>query len=275
MNTVSERVNTIEAVGIHPTANIHPAAIIDPSARIGERVEIGPWSYVGADVSIGADSCIHSHVVVKGPTTIGKNNTIYQFASVGEACQDKKYAGEPTRLEIGDHNIIREFCSIHRGTIQDKWVTSIGSYNLIMAYTHVAHDCVIGDHCIFANNTALAGHVKVGNYVILGGYTSVHQFCHIGDYSMTAGNTSLFKDLPAFVMGVGTPAKANGMNYEGMRRRGYSKELINTLRKCYKAVYRQGLRLEEAIEQLETMEQYPEVQLFIQSLKSCERGTIR
>ena len=260
---------------IHSTARIHPTAIIEPGARIAERVEIGPYTLVGSEVEIGADTQIHSHVVVKGPTVIGKNNRIFQFASVGEACQDKKYAGEPTRLVIGDNNVIREGCTLHRGTIQDQWLTSIGNNNLLMAYVHVAHDCVVGNHCIIANNVALAGHVVIGDSVILGGYTTVHQFCKIGAYSMCAAQTALFKDLPAFIMCSGNPAKPHGMNFEGMRRRGYSRELIATLRQCYKIIYRQGLRVAEAIDRLETLEPLPETQLLIDSLKTSSRGITR
>lgn len=260
---------------IHPTASIHPAAIVEPGAIIGAGVTVGPWTYIGSGVEVGAGSRIHSHVVLKGPTVIGKNNIIYQFSSVGEACQDKKYTGEPTRLEIGDNNIIRECCTIHRGTAQDRWLTSIGNNNLLMAYVHIAHDCVIGNDCILANNSALAGHVIVDDGVIMGGYTVVHQFCRIGAYSMTAGQSALFKDLPAFIMVSGNPAKPHGMNFEGMRRRGYSAELISRLKECYKIIYRRGLRTQEAIEQLQNMQPEPEIQLLINSLESSTRGITR
>ena len=272
--TDSEAAKAVQA-DIHPTAKVHPTVIVEPGARIGEDVEVGPWTYIGADVEVGKGTRINSHVVVKGPTVIGNNNRIFQFSSVGEECQDKKYAGEPTRLVIGDNNIIREGCTIHRGTIQDQWLTSIGSNNLLMAYVHVAHDCVIGDNCIIANNVALAGHVIVGDSVILGGYTTVHQFCKIGSFSMSAAHTALFKDVPAFIMSSGNPAEAHGMNFEGMRRRGYSSELISKLRQCYKIIYRQGLRAAEAIDRLESMESLPEVQLLIDSLKSSTRGITR
>ncbi len=274
---VVDRIEAVDltTVDIHPTANVHPQAIVEPGARIGERVEIGPWTFIGADVEIGADTRVHSHVVINGKTTIGRENRIYQFASVGEENQDKKYAGEPTRLVIGDNNIIREGCTIHRGTVQDNWLTAIGNNNLLMAYVHVAHDCVIGDNCVIANNVALAGHVIVGNSVIIGGYTTVHQFCQIGNYSMSAANTALFKDVPAFVMTSGNPAAAHGMNFEGMRRRGYSQELIGKLRQCYKIIYRQGLRTTEAIERLEAIEPVPEILLLIDSLKASTRGITR
>ncbi len=254
---------------------IDSRAIVDERAVIADDVQIGPFSIIGPDVEIGAGTVVHSHVVIKGPTRIGRNNTIYQFASVGEDCQDLKYAGEPTHLEIGDGNTIREGCTIHRGTVQDNSLTRIGSNNLLMAYVHVAHDCMVGDGCIFANNASLAGHVEVGNGVILGGFTGIHQFCKIGDYSMSAGNSTIFKDVPAFVMAAGSPAVPQAMNFEGMRRRGYSKELIRTLRTAYKTVYRQGLRLPEALEQLEQYADQPEVKLFIDSLKASTRGIIR
>ncbi|WP_373691126.1 acyl-ACP--UDP-N-acetylglucosamine O-acyltransferase [Endozoicomonas sp. ONNA2] len=260
---------------MNPAARVHPTAIVEPGARIGEDVEVGPWTYIGPGVEVGMGSRIHSHVVLKGPTVIGKNNRIFQFSSVGEECQDKKYAGEPTRLVLGDNNIIREGCTLHRGTIQDQWQTSIGSNNLLMAYAHVAHDCVIGDNCVIANNVALAGHVFVGDSVILGGYTTVHQFCKIGSFSMSAAQTALFKDVPAFIMASGNPAEAHGMNFEGMRRRGYAPELISKLRQCYKIIYRQGLRTAEAIDRLESMEPLPEIQLLIDSLKSSTRGITR
>ncbi|USE39747.1 acyl-ACP--UDP-N-acetylglucosamine O-acyltransferase [Endozoicomonas sp. SCSIO W0465] len=260
---------------MHSSAKVHPTAIVEPGARIGEGAEVGPWTYIGPGVEVGTGTRINSHVVIKGPTVIGKNNRIFQFSSVGEECQDKKYAGEATRLVIGDNNIIREGCTIHRGTIQDQWLTAIGSNNLLMAYVHVAHDCVIGDNCVIANNAALAGHVIVGDSVILGGYTTVHQFCKIGSFSMSAAHSALFKDLPAFIMSSGNPAQAHGMNFEGMRRRGYTPELISKLRQCYKIIYRQGLRTAEAIDRLESMAPLPEIQLLIDSLKSSTRGITR
>ncbi|MDE1460388.1 acyl-ACP--UDP-N-acetylglucosamine O-acyltransferase [Spartinivicinus poritis] len=255
---------------------IDSRAVIDPKAKVAEGVEVGPWSYIGPEVEIGPGSVIHSHVVIKGPTQIGKNNRIFQFASVGEDCQDKKYQGEPTRLEIGDNNIIREGCTIHRGTVQDNSATIIGNNNLFMAYVHVGHDSIIEDDCIFANNAAIAGHVKVGRGAILGGYTTVHQFCMVGAYSMSAAHTAVFKDIPAFVMVSGNPAEAHGMNFEGMRRRQYSPELIKILRQAYKVVYRQGLTLEEALAKLSVLEKgYAEVSVFIKSLEASTRGITR
>ncbi len=261
---------------IDPAAKIDSGAIVHPSAIIGANVVVGPWTLIGADVEIGEGTVINSHVVVKGPTTIGKNNHIFQFASIGEDCQDKKYANEPTRLVVGDNNIFRESCTVHRGTIQDQSVTTIGSNNLFMAYVHIGHDCVVGNGCIFANNASLAGHVIVGDGAILSGMTGVHQFCHLGPYSMTSGGSTVFKDVPAFVMAAGSPAKANGMNYEGMKRRGYSKQLLQVLRRAYKTVYREGRTLEEALEQLQSVDDIaPELQLFIDSLKNSTRGIVR
>lgn len=267
--------STDETSDIHPTANVHPTAIVEAGAKLGANVEIGPWTFIGNNVDIGEGTVVNSHVVVKGPTTIGRNNRIFQFASVGEDCQDKKFSGEPTRLEIGDNNIIRESCTIHRGTVQDQSLTKIGNDNLLMAYVHIAHDCVIGDNCIMANSATLAGHVTIGDGVILGGFTAIHQFCSIGAYSMTRGTTTIVKDVPAFVMAAGDPGKPHGMNFEGMRRRGYSPELISTLRQAYKIIYRQGLRTAEAVEKLEPMAEVPEVKLLLDSIKSSTRGIIR
>jgi len=256
--------------------SIHSQAIIDPSAKIGENVEIGPWALIGPDVEIGDGTQIMSHVVIKGPTKIGKNNRIFQFSSVGEECQDKKFAGEPTRLEIGDNNIIRESCTIHRGTTQDQGVTKIGNGNLLMAYVHVAHDCVIGNDSIFANGTTLAGHVHVADNVILGGGTMVHQFCKIGLHSMSAGGSIVLRDMPAYVMASGQSASAHGLNTEGLKRRGFSSELILTLKRAYKVVYRKGLKLSDALEELSTIaDETPEVAIFVDSIKNSNRGIIR
>jgi UDP-N-acetylglucosamine acyltransferase len=261
---------------IHPEANIHPQAIVEAGAKIGAGVEVGPWSFVGEGVEIGENSQILSHVVLKGPTMIGKGNKIFQFASVGEECQDKKYAGEATRLVIGDNNIIRESCTIHRGTTQDKSVTQIGSDNLFMAYVHVAHDCMVGSHCIFANATTLAGHVHVADNVILGGGTMVHQFCRIGAHSMSAGGSIVLRDIPAFVMASGQSASAHGLNTEGLKRRGFTSEDIRDLKRAYKVVYRQGLNLKDALQELEEAAKASEhVALFVDSIQNASRGIIR
>lgn len=255
---------------------IHPTAIIDPKAELAEDVQVGPYSIIGANVRIGAGTRVASHVVVQGPTTIGERNRIFQFASVGEDCQDKKYRGEPTRLEIGDDNIIREHCTLHRGTVQDQGLTRLGNNNLLMATVHVAHDCLIGNDNIVANTTGIAGHVHIGDGVILGGMTGVHQFCHIGSYAMTAGCSLVLKDIPAFVMVGGNPASARSMNFEGMRRRGWDADIISRLRRAYKVVYRQGLTLEQALKELEPeVEGNEPMRLFVDSLKASERGITR
>lgn len=255
---------------------IHSTAVIDPTARLAPDVSVGAFSIIDAGVEIGAGTSIGPHVVLKGQTKIGERNRIFQFASVGEEGQDKKYRGEPTRLEIGDDNVIREFCSIHRGTVQDKSLTKIGSRNLFMTSVHIAHDCVIGDDNIVASGAGVSGHVHIGDHVILGGMTGVHQFCHIGSYAMTAGCTLLVKDVPAYVMVGGNPCSAFGMNYEGMRRRGWSAETIGGLKRAYRLVYRDSLTLDVALVEVEKLvAEFPEVQLFIDSLKASTRGIVR
>lgn len=257
-------------------SGIHPQAIVDPSARVADNVTVGPWSYIGPNVEIGEGTEIMSHVVVKGPTTIGRNNRIFQFCSIGEECQDKKYAGEPTTLVIGGNNVIRESCTIHRGTVQDKGETRIGHHNLFMAYVHVAHDCVIGDNSILANCTTLAGHVTVGDYAILGGGTMVHQFCNIGPHCMAAGGSIVLKDIPAYVMASGQSAGPHGINVEGLKRRGFDKDMLMALRRAYKIIYRQGLTTEQAVETLEaSYADRPEVVVLVDSLRGAHRGIIR
>ena len=256
---------------------IHPTAIIDSSAVIASDVQIGPYCIIGPQVSIGEGTKLHSHVVVGGYTRIGKNNEIFQFASVGEVCQDLKYAGEETWLEIGDHNSIREHCSLHRGTVQDQGLTKIGSHNLLMVNTHIAHDCVVGDHNIFANNVGVAGHVQVGDYVVVGGNSGIHQFCKIDSYSMIGGASLILKDVPAYVMVSGNPAHAFAMNVEGMRRKGWSKDVIQALRQAFKLIYKEALTTEQAIQQIRTdlLPEAPEVQLLIDSLEQSKRGIVR
>ncbi|KZY93695.1 acyl-[acyl-carrier-protein]--UDP-N-acetylglucosamine O-acyltransferase, partial [Oleiphilus sp. HI0073] len=233
---------------------IHPTAIVDPKAQLGSDVSVGAYTVIGPNVVIGDGCDIRSHVVINGPTTIGKNNTIYQFASVGEECQDKKYAGEDTRLTMGDNNIVREGCTIHRGTVQDEGLTSIGSDNLFMAYVHIAHDCRIGSHCIFANTATVAGHVYVDDFVILGGGTMVHQFCKVGAHAMSAGGSIVLRDIPAFVMASGQSASAYGLNSEGLKRRGFSPESLRALKSAYRTLYRKGLKLDDAMLELKAMD---------------------
>lgn len=255
---------------------IHGQAIVDPAARLAPDVEVGPWTLIGPDVEIGPGTRIESHVVIKGPTRIGAGNHIYQFSTIGEATPDLKYHNEPTRLVIGDHNIIRENVTIHRGTVQDRSETTIGSHNLIMAYVHIGHDSIVGDHTILVNNVALAGHVRVGDWAILSGYTLVHQFCKIGAHSFSGMGTAIGKDVPAYVTVSGTPAEAKTINTEGLRRRGFSPEAINQLRRAFKIVYRQGLTLELALERLDSMlRETPEVKVLIDSIRASERGIVR
>ncbi len=255
---------------------IHPSAIIHPDARLAADVEVGPWTIIGPDVEIGAGSVIASHVVIKGPTRIGKQNRIYQFSSIGEDTPDLKYKGEPTRLVIGDHNTIREGVTIHRGTVQDRNETTIGDHNLLMAYVHVGHDSVIGNHCILVNNAALAGHVHIGDWAILSGFTLVHQFCKIGAHSFSGMGTAIGKDVPAYVMVNGSPAEAKNINTEGLRRRGFTKEDITVLTKAYKTIYRRGLTLDEALTELDAqVSECAALQLLIDSLRSSERGIVR
>lgn len=255
---------------------IHPSAIIDPSAKLADNVEVGPWSVIGPDVEIGEGSRIESHVVIKGPTKIGRNNHIFQFSTVGDATPDLKFKGEDTRLVIGDNNVIREGVTIHRGTVQDRAETTIGDNNLLMAYVHIGHDNVIGDNCIFVNNTALAGHVHVGDWAQLSGYTLVHQYCEIGCHSFTAMGTAVGKDIPAYVMVTGNPAAAKGINLVGLKRRGFSREEQAIISKAFKTVYRRGLTLEEAKEELAALvESYPVVGPLLASLQSSTRGIVR
>jgi UDP-N-acetylglucosamine acyltransferase len=225
---------------------IHSTAIIDPKAELDGSVEVGAYSIIGPHVKIGARSKIGPHVVVDGHTTIGCDNTFFQFSSIGGPPQDKKYAGEPTRLEIGDRNLIREFCTFNRGTAQDQGVTKLGNDNWMLAYVHLAHDCQVGNNTIFSNNASLGGHVHVGDWVIVSGFAAVHQFCKIGDHAFVGMNTSLTQDVPPFVLLSGNPAAPHGINIEGLKRRGFTREQIGALRNAYKMIYKSGLTLEEA-----------------------------
>ena len=258
------------------SAKIHSSAIIDPKAELDSSVEVGAFSIIGAGVKVGANTRIGSHVVLKGPTTIGKNNQIFQFSSLGEAPQDKKYANEPTTLEIGDNNTIREFCTFNRGTVQDKGKTSIGNDNWIMAYVHIAHDCTIGNNTIMANNASLAGHVDIHDYAILGGFTLIHQFCKVGAHVITAVNTVVFKDIPPYVTAAGYDAKPHGINAEGLKRRGSSPESILQIKRAYKALYRNSLTLEEAkLELAEMQKSCKEIALLTDFLNVSTRGIVR
>lgn len=258
------------------TQIIHPTAIIDPRAELDSSVEVGAYSIIGPDVRIDAGTRIGSHVVIKGPTTIGKQNQIFQYSSLGEQPQDKKYRDEPTTLEIGDNNTIREFCTFNRGTIQDKGATRIGNDNWIMAYVHIAHDCQIGNHTIFANNSSLAGHVDVHDYAILGGFTLIHQFCKIGSHIITAVGSVVFKDIPPYVTAAGYDAKPHGINSEGLKRRGFSPEAILQIKRAYKTLYRNGLTLEEAKKELaQQLDQCAEIGILLEFLNTSTRGIVR
>jgi UDP-N-acetylglucosamine acyltransferase len=227
-------------------ATVHPTAIVDRAAELGPGVSIGPYAVIGADVWIGEGSTIGAHCVIEGPTRIGRDNRIASHAALGGAPQDMKYRGEPTALEIGDRNTIREFCTFSRGTAQDAGVTRIGNDNWVMAYVHVAHDCRVGDRTILANNATLAGHVHVGDWVIVGGLTGIHQFCKVGAHAMTGFQSHVSQDVPPFMMVTGHPLAVHGFNVEGLRRRGFSKERIALVKQMHRLLYRDGLTLEQA-----------------------------
>ncbi|MQY50403.1 acyl-ACP--UDP-N-acetylglucosamine O-acyltransferase [Rhodocyclus tenuis] len=257
-------------------SQIHPTAIVHAGARLGENVSIGPYSIIGEHVEIGEGTSVGPHVVISGHTRIGRDNRIFQFSSLGEVPQDKKYAGEPTRLEIGDRNTIREFCTFNLGTAQDAGVTRIGDDNWVMAYVHIAHDCQVGNKTIFANNSQLAGHVHVDDWAILGGYTGVHQFCRIGAHCMTAVGTVVLQDVPPYVTAAGNSASPFGINSEGLKRRGFTPEALLALKRAYRTLYKAGLRLEEARSKLEEeVGAHPEVQLILDFLQTSTRGIIR
>jgi UDP-N-acetylglucosamine acyltransferase len=255
---------------------IDPRAVVHDKAELADDVKVGPFSIIGADVQIDSGTEIGPHVVIKGPTSIGKGNTIYQFASIGEDPQDKKYADEITHLKIGDRNIIREFCTMHRGTLQDQAVTSIGDDNLFMAYCHVAHDCEVGNHVIMANGASIAGHVHVGDHAILGGFTLVHQFTQIGEFSFSAMGSAITQDIPPYVMVGGRPTRPHGINSVGMERHGKSSEVIRQIRKAYKILYKNNLRLEDAIEEMEDMAgESNELSNMVSFLRNVTRGILR
>jgi UDP-N-acetylglucosamine acyltransferase len=255
---------------------IHPTAIVDPGARIGANVAIGPYSIIGPDVEIGDNTEVGPHVVIKGHTRIGRDNHIFQFCSLGEIPQDKKYAGEPTRLEIGDRNTIREFCTFNLGTVQGGGLTSIGDDNWLMAYAHIAHDCHVGNKTIFANGASLAGHVTVDDWVIFGGFTGVHQFCRIGAHVITAASSLVLQDVPPYLMVAGNTAQPYGIHVEGLKRRGFTSEAITELKRAYRTLYKSGLLLEEAKAQLaDQARTAPDVQRMVDFLASSKRGIIR
>lgn len=256
---------------------IHPTAVIDPEAELADGVTVGPYSIIHAGVSIGENTAIGSHTVINGPSSIGQNNKIFHFCSIGEDPQDKKYAGEnESILKIGDGNVIREYCSINRGTADGGGETVLGNDNWIMAYVHIAHDCIVGDNVIFANNTTLAGHVTIDDYVILGGFTGVHQFCHIGAHSFSAISSVIVKDVPPYLMVTGNTAKPCGLNREGLKRRNFDADEINGLRRAYKILYREGNTLQEATEKLRPLaEEQESIATFLTYIEESSRGIVR
>ena len=255
---------------------IHPTALVHPDARLGADVSIGPYSIIGEHVEIGAGTRIGPHVVMTGHPRLGEGNRVFQFCSLGEEPQDKKYAGEPTRLEIGDYNVIREFCTFNVGTAQDSGVTRLGDHNWIMAYVHLAHDCQVGNHTIFANNATLAGHVQVGDYAILGGFTGVHQFCRVGAHVITGIASVVRQDIPPFLTVAGNPLAPFGINSEGLKRRGYSAESLAALKRAYKTLYKSGLSLSEAQTAIAAeAETHAELIPLAEFLASAGRGIVR
>ncbi len=257
-------------------AKIHPTAIVHERAIIGKNVEIGPYSIIGERVEIGDNCWIAPHVVIKGPTKMGKGNKIFQFASIGEDCQDLKYNGEETFLEIGDNNVFRESCTVHRGTTQDQGITRIGSNNLLMAYVHVAHDCILGDNIILSNNATLAGHTKLANNVIIGGLSALHQFTRVGEFAMIGGCSAVNKDVPPYFMAAGNYAQAQGINSVGLKRRGFSSAAIMEIKRAYKAICRQGNTLAEAKQEIAAkLESCPELQILYDFICEDSRGIVR
>jgi len=255
---------------------IDPRAIVSPQAQLASDVTVGPFSIIGPNVQIGSGTVVGPHAVINGPTVIGSDNHIFQFASIGDAPQDKKYKGEPTRLEIGDRNIFRESCTINRGTTHDKGVTRIGSDNLFMAYSHVAHDCQVGSKTVFANCASLAGHVEIGDWVTLGGLTAVHQFCKVGAHAFLAGGCIVQRDVPPYVMAAGNPAIPHAVNSEGLKRRGFTEQQIRNVREAYRILYRLDMKLADAMERLNAMaETQAEVKLFAEFVAASTRSVIR
>jgi UDP-N-acetylglucosamine acyltransferase len=251
-------------------------AVISPRAQLAADVDVGPFSVIGADVEIGPGTWVGPHAVINGPTRIGAGNKIFQFASLGDAPQDKKYQGEPTRLDIGDRNVFRECVTVNRGTTHGAGVTRIGDDNLLMAYAHVAHDCQLGDKIVMSNCATLGGHVEIGDWVIMGGLSAVHQFTKVGAHCFIANNAAVTRDVPPYVMAVGQPAEPHSVNSEGLKRRGFTAEQILNIRRAYRLLYRSGLKLKAALEQLETVAvTQPEIRPFVEFIKRSERSIVR
>lgn len=256
--------------------NIHPTAIVAAGAKLGDNVSVGPYSLIGEHVEIGDNTWVGPHVVIEGHTSIGRDNRFFQFCSIGAINQDKKYKGEPTRVEIGDRNTFRESCTVHIGTTQDKLVTRVGNDNWVMAYVHIAHDCIVGNNTTFANCAQLAGHVEVGDWAVLGGFSGVHQFCKIGAHVMTAVGSVILQDIPPYVMAAGNTATPFGINAEGLKRRGFTAPQLQAIKRAYRTLYRAGLSLDEAKEQLrEAAGKEAVVQPLVDFLDQSQRGIIR
>jgi UDP-N-acetylglucosamine acyltransferase len=255
---------------------IDSRAIISPKAELAPDVSVGPYAVIGDDVTIGPGTVVGSHAVVLGPTRIGAGNRIHQFASLGDAPQDKKYAGEPTRLEIGDRNVFREFTTVNRGTTKDEGVTRIGSDNLFMSYSHVAHDCRVGSNTVLANTATLGGHVHLGDWVIMGGFSGVHQFCKVGAHAFIGNNAAVTRDVPPYVMAVGQPAEPHSVNSEGLKRRGFTPENIRNIKNAFRILYRSDLRLEEAVKQLQALAaEQPELRALVDFIGASTRSIVR
>jgi UDP-N-acetylglucosamine acyltransferase len=255
---------------------IDSRAVVDAQAELAGDVEVGAFAVIGPDVVIGAGSRIGPHAVVTGPTRMGRENVVFQFASIGAPPQDKKYAGEPTRLEIGDRNMFRECCTINRGTTKDRNVTTIGNDNWFMAYTHVAHDCVVGNNCILSNFATLGGHVELGDWVIMAGFSGIHQFCKVGPHAFLANNTAVTRDVPPYVLVTGQPAEPHSVNSEGLKRRGFTEQQIRNIRNAYRILYRDGLKLAEAVEKLRALvPEQPELRIFVDFIGASERSLVR
>ena len=270
------RVGTQASVDLRKDAHIDPRAIVSPQAQLAPDVSVGPFAIIDADVVIGPGTSIGPHAVINGPTRMGARNRIFQFASIGSDPQDKKYGGERSYLEIGDQNVFREFCTVNRGTANDQGVTRIGSHNLLMAYTHVAHDCVLGDHIVMANCATLAGHVKLGDWVHMGGLSAAHQFSKVGAHAFIANNTAVTRDVPPFVMAVGQPAEPHSVNAEGMRRRGFTAEQIRNVRNAFRILYQSDLKLADAVERLQELAgSQPEVRVFVDFIGTSTRSLVR
>ena len=254
-------------------ASIHPTAIIDPSARLGADVHVGPYCIIGAGVELGDGCWLQHHVTILGPSKIGQRNRFHAYGSIGQQTQDLKYVGEPTFLEIGDDNNFREFCTVHRATgVNLK--TIIGSHNQFLCYAHVAHDCVVGSHCIFSNNATLAGHVTVEDHVIISGLTAVHQFCRLGERSITGGCSKIVQDVPPFTVVDGNPGRARGLNLVGLKRAGFSEDQVKTINTAYRTLYRKGLNTSQALEAIRAKEMTPEVEKFVAFVEASQRGVV-